>query len=350
MKKKQKLPKAYTHALSIFMIILITLNATAIISYFTTPELTQRFYFSINIANLTLSIIILILHILVFKQKSIIQGLTLSKIPNRNAVITNSFKKSLEGNQFSIAYQPIIDLTSGNIVELEPLLRWHHPTLGSISPNEFIPLAEKSGFILPLGNWMIKEACHQLSCWKNEGYNIKLSINISALQLHFSIIKDFKKILQKNKIDPSDITLEITESVLLDNTDKAKHLLKELKFLGVKLAMDDFGVAYSSFSYLKQFSFDKIKIDKHFIENLGQDNDHEILLASIIEMAKKLDLVTVAEGVETRAQIYILQKYHCDQIQGFFFSPPLKASELSILLNSQPNLWKLISPTPPSPP
>ncbi|MDP2247571.1 MAG: EAL domain-containing protein, partial [Nitrosomonadales bacterium] len=228
----------------------------------------------------------------------------------------------------------IINVESGLIVGVEALLRWHQPKLGMISPVEFIPIAESTGLINPIGNWVINTALHQIKSWQNQ-YNSKLfvNINISGRQFHDQYIIDkINAAISKSMVDPATINFELTESILMEDVETTVHILKLLRKIGTSISIDDFGTGHSSMSYLKQFPVNTLKIDRSFVHGLPHDEVDTAIIKSIFALAKSLKLDVVAEGVETAQQLDFLQKNHCAKAQGYFFSAPLPADQLEALL------------------
>jgi diguanylate cyclase len=243
-------------------------------------------------------------------------------------------RQALEREEFEVYYQPKVNLRTGEIEGAEALVRWHHPLRGAISPTEFIPMAEKTGFIVPLGQWVLKTACTQAKSWQAAGLPaIRIAVNLSGYQfsqpdLGVSIVE----ILEETELDPSYLELELTESALMQNPKAAIAILQELKSLGIQISIDDFGTGYSSLSHLTQFPFDVLKIDRSFVCQLTEDAKNAAITTAILQMARSLNLKVVAEGVETPSQIAFLQGHECDEIQGYLFSPPLSAEQFRSLL------------------
>ncbi len=252
----------------------------------------------------------------------------------RMAVETD-LRRAVERKEFQLYYQPLVDLAGGRIAGAEALIRWNHPGRGLVSPAEFIPVAEESGLIVPMGNWVLREAAQQNRAWKQAGLPpLRVSVNLSARQFtQDDVVARVREALKESGLPGSDLELEITESLLMDNTDRAAKILRSLKELGVRIAIDDFGTGYSSLSYLKAFPIDTLKIDRSFIKNMiEKPDDAAAIVEAIIAMAKALRLKVVAEGVETREQLSFLQMLGCDQVQGFFFSRPVPAPDFATLL------------------
>ncbi|MDX1810281.1 MAG: PAS domain S-box protein [Sulfurospirillaceae bacterium] len=242
--------------------------------------------------------------------------------------LQNDLKKAILNNEFILHYQPQISRINGRIVGAEALIRWKHPQIGIIPPMDFIPIAESSGLIVKIGEWVIQEACKQAALWNKQGMNICIAVNISALQFKRGNFKEvIIEALSSSGLDPNFLELELTESIMINEADNILQVVKALKKLGIQLSIDDFGTGYSSLAYLKRFAIDKLKIDKSFIQDIVHDNDDAIIVKTIIQMAKNLNLKTVAEGVENQEVLAILDSYGCDEIQGYYFSRPLETTK-----------------------
>lgn len=252
----------------------------------------------------------------------------------------SDLRMAQETYQFELFYQPQIDATSGRIVGLESLVRWNHPKDGVISPMKFIPLAEETGLIVPLGEWILNEACRNASDWINAGYDdLKVSVNVSANQFKDPGFKaSVVGALQSSGLDPQNLVLEITESMLMDGIDQQAILFQEIKQLGVSFSLDDFGTGYSSLSYLKKFPIDELKIDRSFILEVPVNNEDNAIIKAIIAMAHALGQKVVAEGVEEEDQLEFLRRHHCDTIQGYYFSKPLNKEDFNDYLFSHEQL------------
>ncbi|HUX78959.1 MAG TPA: EAL domain-containing protein [Alphaproteobacteria bacterium] len=257
--------------------------------------------------------------------------------------LINDLHEALETNQLKLHYQPIIDIQSASIVGAEALLRWYHPKKGLISPQEFIPIAEETGLILPIGEWVLRNACLQNMSWQQEELRpITIAINLSGQQFkQRNIIELVINILKETKMDAKYLDLELTESVIMENSQIFLNYLLELKRLGVGLVIDDFGTGYSSLSYLKRFPVDKLKIDISFISGLPQDADDAAIVRAILAMAQQLNIKVVAEGVETRDQFSFLRNSSCNMCQGFLFSKAVPPPEFSAMLKK--NKFKNLS-------
>jgi diguanylate cyclase (GGDEF)-like protein/PAS domain S-box-containing protein len=239
-------------------------------------------------------------------------------------------ERALDGGEFALRYQPLVHLATGDLVGMEALARWHHPRRGELLPGDFIPLAEESGLILPLGRWVLSEACRQARTWQAQGlaqpHPLAVSVNVSVRQLHDpGFADDVARTLERTKLDPGLLTLEITESVLMQDTTLTQHSLGRLKAVGVRLVIDDFGTGYSSLSYLRRFPIDGLKIDRSFIDAVDTDRDEADLVRSIITLSRRLKLETVAEGIERWGQLAKLRALGADIGQGYYLATPLEA-------------------------
>ena len=246
-------------------------------------------------------------------------------------------RRALERDEFSLYFQPQIDSRSGLVVGAEALLRWTHPTLGAISPGQFIPLAEETGLIVPLGAWVLRQVCTRAQAWRRLGRPpIRLAVNLSARQfLQQDLLTLVRSELQESGFDPSCLDLEITESAIMEDVDAAVEALLALKDLGVFISIDDFGTGYSSLGYLKRFPIDMLKIDRSFVMGLPADQDDAAIVQAIVALAQNLKLRVLAEGVETVAQRNFLQAHGCQYIQGFFYSKPLPEAEFLAFWDDQ---------------
>jgi diguanylate cyclase (GGDEF)-like protein/PAS domain S-box-containing protein len=241
--------------------------------------------------------------------------------------LQNDLRQALRENQFLLHYQPQIDLATKRIVGVEALIRWSHPQLGMIPPMQFISIAENNGLIVPIGEWVIHEACRQLALWKEQGIRTSIAINISAIQFkRGNLVEIVEKALQESGIEPSCLEFELTESIMMHDTEKTLEVVRQLKNLGLQLSIDDFGTGYSSLAYLKRFTVDKLKIDQSFVRDIVSDPEDAIIVSTIIQMAKSLNLKTIAEGVENQAVLEIIESFECDEVQGYHYSKPIEAS------------------------
>jgi diguanylate cyclase (GGDEF)-like protein len=251
--------------------------------------------------------------------------------------VEHSLRRVLERNELDLYYQPKICAASGEIKGAEALLRWRHPQRGFIPPYEFIPVAEDSGMIIPIGEWVLRRACEQNVQWQQKGLgNLSMSVNVSAQQFRDNRFPAIvQKVLSDTGMNPELLILEITEGVLMGDRDRVGDLLFKIKTIGALLSIDDFGTGYSSLSYLKTFPIDELKIDRSFIVDTPADGDSAAIVRTIVAMARSLDLQVVAEGVEEAAQLHFLRELCCDQIQGYYFAKPLPAQEFEAFCRQQ---------------
>jgi diguanylate cyclase (GGDEF)-like protein/PAS domain S-box-containing protein len=255
---------------------------------------------------------------------------SLEKKNNERLKIENQLRRALKNNEFTLHYQPKIELATKKIIGVETLIRWKNPTLGMVPPDQFISIAEDTGLIIPIGEWVIRKACEQLKIWKEEGLpDLTIAVNLSIRQFFSpNLITSIKDIIKETRIDPNLLDIEITESMTMD-VEKATNILNELKEIGVRISIDDFGTGYSSFNYLKHFPIDYIKIDKSFINDITVNDQSENIVRAFFLTAQALGLRIVAEGVETKQQLAILKKFNCDEVQGYLFSKPLPEYEFT---------------------
>ncbi|NVK74280.1 MAG: EAL domain-containing protein [Oceanospirillaceae bacterium] len=256
---------------------------------------------------------------------------------NAHLTLGGGLRKAIEEEQFILHYQPKISLPDEKVVGAEALIRWVHPELGMIRPDQFIPLAEESGLILPLGEWVIHRACRQLKEWRELGLSpVKLSVNLSSRQFMQSDLVDMvERVLKETGVDPEYLELELTESMLMADAQQSIEKLHSFRELGVTLSIDDFGTGYSSLAYLKKFPIQTLKIDRSFINDLGLDSDNDAIVKATIAMASSLNLKVIAEGVENRSQVAVLNKYQCQEVQGYLFSKPLSNEDFVAYLSER---------------
>jgi diguanylate cyclase (GGDEF)-like protein len=248
--------------------------------------------------------------------------------------LENKLRRAIERNEFIVYYQPKVDVNTWQIVGAEALVRWQNPEVGLVSPAEFIPLAEETGLIVPIGNWVSRVACTQIKQWHSEGFDsLGISVNLCARQFQEKdLVSSVVEILSQSRLDPKFLELEITESSIMTDADFAVKVLTELKALGIRVSVDDFGTGFSSLGYLKRLPVDILKIDQSFVRDVSTDPDAAALVMTIISLAHNLRLKVIAEGVETEEQLRFLRLLRCDEIQGYLFSKPLPAEEFRALL------------------
>jgi diguanylate cyclase (GGDEF)-like protein/PAS domain S-box-containing protein len=250
--------------------------------------------------------------------------------------IEESLRRALERNEFTLQYQPKIDLRTGQISGAEALIRWTHPTRGPVSPGQFIPVAEDSGLILPIGQWVLREACKQARAWADAGVPLgSMAVNISSMEFRDDdFLESVFAALRDTGVNPQSLELELTESVLMKRAESAASVLKTLRAEGVRIAVDDFGTGYSSLSYLRKFPIDALKIDQSFVRQITSTPDDTTIVTAIISMARSLKLRVVAEGVETQQELLFLKAHQCDEAQGYLFSRPVPPEQFARLLKS----------------
>lgn len=246
-------------------------------------------------------------------------------------------RQALERQEFVLHYQPLVDLETSSVSGVEALIRWERPNGGLVPPGNFIPAAEHSGLIVPIGEWVLREACRQYRLWKNKGFGfLRMSVNISVTQLlHPGFVGQVRKALKEADMDPRNLNLEITENIALYNTPYILETINRLKGLGVQLAIDDFGTGYTSLGFLKQVQIHLLKIDKSFIDDVAVNEDSAAILTALLHMSRRLNIKTLAEGVETAEQLSFLKKEGCNYIQGYYFSPPLPVESVEQILEEK---------------
>jgi diguanylate cyclase (GGDEF)-like protein len=253
--------------------------------------------------------------------------------------LETGLRHALERGEFLLHYQPKVDIASGRITGMEALVRWMRPESGLVSPADFIPLAEETGLIVPIGAWVLKTACERNRAWQLQGMPpLRVAVNLSARQfVQANLVSEVARVLDASGLAPASLELEITESMVMDNPERAIQTLRQLKSMGIALAIDDFGTGYSSLGYLKRFPIDNIKIDRSFIKDIPHSNDDATITRTIIDMTHNLRLKVVAEGVETAAQLDFLREHGCDEMQGYYFSRPLAEDAFLTLVQAQEN-------------
>jgi EAL domain-containing protein (putative c-di-GMP-specific phosphodiesterase class I) len=258
---------------------------------------------------------------------------------SRRLLLEEQMRGGLSRGEFSLNYQPKVDLRTNRVSGVEALVRWENEALGKVTPDEFIPVAEQSGLIVELGQFVISEAIRSMSAWKEAGYNVGMAINLSPRQLHDpNLVSFITDAIEMSKIDPRLIELEITEGVLMSGQRYITEALQSLNSVGVKLAMDDFGTGFSSLSYLRKYSFDTLKIDRSFIADLMIDEEDRELVNAIIAMAHSLSLDVVAEGVETIEQLDYLKSQDCEYAQGYLQGRPMSFDGITQALSEERKL------------
>ncbi len=240
----------------------------------------------------------------------------------------------MEEEQFILHYQLNFDLAAKRIIGAEALVRWEHPEFGTVLPGDFISVAEDTGLIIPIGEWVLRTACQQTKKWQESGYHpFPIAVNLSARQFcQPDLVEMVNRILTKTGLDPKFLELEITESLIMQDVEAAITTMEELNDLGVSLAIDDFGTGYSSLSYLKRFPIAKLKIDRSFVTDVTQSEDDAAIATSIIALSHSMHLRTIAEGIETQEQLQFLQEAGCEEGQGYYFSRPISVDDFCLLL------------------
>lgn len=248
--------------------------------------------------------------------------------------LEQNLKSAIKNQELVLHYQPITDLKTRELSAMEALIRWNHPELGLVPPDHFIPISEESGQIVSIGKWVLETSCAQNKAWQDEGFPpFKICVNISTIQLqHPNFVQMVQTVLEETGLDAKWLELEVTESILMEDTKTLKGSLLNLKALGLSMSIDDFGIGYTSLSYLRQFSFDRVKIDRSFVQDINNDLNGKAITSTIISLAHKLNMGVIAEGIEDETQLAYLQEENCDDGQGYYFSRPLPAElhELSL--------------------
>jgi diguanylate cyclase (GGDEF)-like protein len=254
----------------------------------------------------------------------------------RRQSLEASLRRALERHEFEMHYQPKISLKSGQITGVEALLRWRHPEKELIPPIEFIPIAESCGLIVPIGRWVLREACIQAKKWQDKASSeIRVAVNISSVEFRDkNFLANLRATLNQTGLEPRHLELELTESVLMQHVESTAFVLGELRAMGVHLAVDDFGTGYSSLSYLSQFPINSLKIDQSFVRRIISERDDAPIISAVINMGRSLMQRVIAEGVETREQVAFLQSRDCDEAQGYYFSYPLVANQVAKLIET----------------
>jgi diguanylate cyclase (GGDEF)-like protein/PAS domain S-box-containing protein len=260
---------------------------------------------------------------------------------NANAIerqsVETDLRQAVARQEFELNYQPKVSLETGAVVGVEALIRWHRPHCGVMLPARFIPIAEESGLILPIGRWVLETACRQARSWHDDGLlPISVAINVSAVELRAKdFLNNVRQILEQSRLEPACLELELTETFMMQDWKTTAEILRALKALGVKIALDDFGTGYSSLSYMKRFPIDALKIDQSFIRDMTTDSDDASIVSAVIEMGRSLNMRVIAEGIQTRDQLKFLRDRQCPEGQGFYFGSPASAGELTELLSGR---------------
>jgi EAL domain-containing protein (putative c-di-GMP-specific phosphodiesterase class I) len=253
--------------------------------------------------------------------------------------LTGDLRRALDDGQLSVNYQPLIRLTDGKMLGVEALLRWNHPTIGLVPPTEFIPLAEESGLIMSIGSYVLNEACRQLKLWQTEHPEspdyISVNLSVRQFQREGHVVDEVRGALARNGLRGPHLMLEITESVLMEDRAPIVRDLEALRKMGVRIAIDDFGTGYSALSYLREFPIDTVKMDRSFVNNLGDGSADSALVRSVVELGEALDMQIIAEGIEAQGQLDSVTGLRCDVGQGYFFAPPLDVNAMRDLLNGE---------------
>jgi EAL domain-containing protein (putative c-di-GMP-specific phosphodiesterase class I) len=251
--------------------------------------------------------------------------------------LENMLRKALSHRDFVLFYQPVVDISSKNVVGVEALIRWKHPELGLLSPAHFISAAETSGLIIPIGDWVLRTACRQTKIWQKKiDSELTVAVNLSARQFQQpNLTEEIAEALEETGLEPKYLELEITESNAMQNADNTIYTLRELKALGVRISMDDFGTGYSSLNYLKRFPIDTLKLDQSFVREITSNPTDAAIATAVIAMAHTLNLKVIGEGVEKEDQLEFLRARGCDYIQGYLFSPPLAVENLEAYMSER---------------
>jgi EAL domain-containing protein (putative c-di-GMP-specific phosphodiesterase class I) len=267
---------------------------------------------------------------------------------HQSLILEKELRQALERDQLVVYYQPKVSVRSGKIKGMEALVRWKHPEKGLVPPFDFIPIAEETGLIVPIGRWILKEACNQTIQWQKKGFtDLVVSVNVSAKQFHHhGYVDEVQNALENSGISSRFVDLEVTESCTMNNVESAIRILDTFRKMGIRISMDDFGTGYSSLSFLDQLPLDTLKVDRAFIKDINRQGKNGELARMIITMARSLRLRVVAEGIETSDHLEFLKTNGCDEYQGYYFSPPVPASDFEALLveNDHSHLGRIVNP------
>jgi EAL domain-containing protein (putative c-di-GMP-specific phosphodiesterase class I) len=272
------------------------------------------------------------------KDRYVVFAPEMQTVIRQRLELETDLRAAVGSDQFFLAYQPIFDLGSNTITGVEALIRWQHPTRGLVMPDDFIPLAEETALIVPIGRWVLGEACRQAAEWDRRGHHLGISVNMSARQLDDDVdfLTDVRRALAGSGLEPGLLTLEITETMLMRDAAASARTLSALKDLGVRIAIDDFGTGYSSLAYIQQFPVDALKIDRSFMNGVAHNAESAALIHTMIQLGKTLGIETLAEGIEDRTQLLSLVREQCDSGQGFLLARPLTPGALEELINATP--------------
>jgi EAL domain-containing protein (putative c-di-GMP-specific phosphodiesterase class I) len=261
-------------------------------------------------------------------------SLELYQRSSERVMLSNGLRRAVDRDEFCLFYQPRLNLETGQIVGAEALIRWRHPELGLVMPSKFISLAEETGLIVYLSEWVVKQACRQINYWQQQGLPpIRVSVNLSGQDFKRDrLVEMIRNAIAASKIKPQCLEIEITEGIIVSHTGIAKEILTELRTEGIHITVDDFGTGYSSLSYLRNFPIDTLKIDRCFVQNIDKNRSDATITMAVVELARALSLEVVAEGVENQAQLDFMKQAKCDSIQGFYFSRPVPAEEFAAML------------------
>jgi EAL domain-containing protein (putative c-di-GMP-specific phosphodiesterase class I) len=250
--------------------------------------------------------------------------------------LLNGLRRALDRDEFVLHYQPQIALASGRVVGAEALIRWHHPDLGLVPPGKFISIAEESGLIVEIGDWVLRQACRQAAHWHRAGVGkLVVAVNLSVIQFkRGGLVDSVGRALAESGLEPSCLELELTESILIRDTANVLATVRQLKGLGVKLSIDDFGTGYSSLAYLRLLDLDKLKIDRSFVHDVANSRDNDTIVKAIVQLAQGLSLRTIAEGVENPEDLDVIRRHGCDEVQGYHFAEPMPAAEFARYLSA----------------
>ncbi|MBA1334160.1 MAG: diguanylate cyclase/phosphodiesterase (GGDEF & EAL domains) with PAS/PAC sensor(s) [Firmicutes bacterium] len=270
---------------------------------------------------------------------------TMNVKASERMAMENNLRHVLEREEFVVCCQPQVNISTGEITGVEALVRWQHPDLGQLSPVEFIPLAEESGLIIPIGEWVPRTVCAQNKAWQKAGYPpVRVAVNLSVRQFQQqNLVETVARVLKETGLEPHYLVLEITESIAMQNADFTIVMLRKLEEMGIHISIDDFGTGYSSLSYLKDFPLDTLKIGQSFVRDLTTNPNNAAIVTAIITMAHSMKLKVVAEGVEAQEQLVFLKQQQCDEIQGYLFSKPLPTEAFEKILAQEVSRANLFS-------